>query len=71
MTDKTDDADDNSSDLDFARIRSQPKPILRLPRLSRKFQRHKKTRSLSRSSGVGNSPGVSPSAFLTNTRDFC
>ncbi|KAF6238790.1 hypothetical protein HO173_003297 [Letharia columbiana] len=50
MIDKTDDINNNLSDLDFARIRSQPKPVFRRPPFSRKFPQYKKTTSLSRSS---------------------
>ena len=65
--DLTGDTDDNSSDLDFARIQSQSKPVFRRPPFSRKIQQHKKITSLSRSSEVGNSQDVPPSVFLIST----
>ena len=67
MIDETDDTDDNFNEVEFARIRSQPKPVFRRPR---NFQRREKTTSTSRPKAVGDSQGMPLSAFLTSTRDF-
>lgn len=60
MIDKTDDTDDNLSDLEFTWIRSQPKPVFGRPlSLSlRNYQQCEKTTSSSRSSRVGDSQGM-------------
>lgn len=70
MIDETDYINDDLSDPEFARIRSQSKPVFRRPLSPRNFQQREKTPSLSGSSEAGNSQGVPFSAFLTSNRDF-
>jgi len=67
MIDETDDTDDDLNEVEFAQIRSRPKPVFKRPASPRNFQRREKTTSSSRSSEVGDSQGVPPSAFLTST----
>ena len=70
MIDETDDADDDLSDLEFARIRSQPKPIFKRPSSLGNFQQREKTTSSSRSSEVGDSQGVPPQCIFDQHPGF-
>ena len=70
MIDETGDTVDDLNEVEFAQIGSQPKPVFKRPASPRNFQRREKTTSSSRSSEVGDTQGVLPSAFLTSTRAF-
>ncbi len=63
MIDEVDDTDDDFSEVEFARMLPQPKPVFERPG-EREVQQRGDIISSSSSSGVGDSEGVCPLVYF-------
>lgn len=68
--DKIDNTDDDLIHVEFARIRSQSKPVFRRLPSFRNIQRREKLTCSSRFSGFSDIQVVPPSVYLSSTWDF-